>query len=395
MKILLGVLYYEHAWAYGGPPRMVFGLARHLAARGHEVAVCTTDAKDEGERLPAGEERSGDVRVLRFRNLSNRLAFHGKIFIPLGMRRWLEENVASFDVLHLFDARTLQNAWAAEAAMAAGVPFFLSVWGSLPLGEGWKSWLKRAYDRLRLRRQLDHAAALLAQNDHEARLYGEFGADPRRVVIWPLAVDPEEHGAPPPRGALRRRLGIGEQEQVVLFVGRIHELKGLDPLLRAFAAARPRAPRARLVVVGRDDGQLAALHALRDRLGLGDRVLFPGPLYGPDALQAYVDCDLFAITPTHFEETSLASLSACACGRPILINDRCDVPWLAEHGAGRVVPHGVEPIAEALVELLSDEGRLRQMGEGARRMVEARFLWPRVVEQIEGLYGRARARAAP
>src|SRR4249919_699739 len=110
MKILFAVSYYEPAWAYGGPPRMVFDLARELVRRGHEVTVCTTDALDDGKRVAKLEEMSHGVRIVRFPNLSNRVAFHLKIFLPIGMRLWLDEHVREFDVVHLFDARTMLNA---------------------------------------------------------------------------------------------------------------------------------------------------------------------------------------------------------------------------------------------------------------------------------------------
>jgi glycosyltransferase involved in cell wall biosynthesis len=103
-------------------------------------------------------------------------------------------------------------------------------------------------------------------------------------------------------------------------------------------------------------------------------------------LPAYVDCDLFAITPTHFEETSLASLAACAVGRAVLINDRCGIPWLDEYDAGRCVPHDVQALGSTLGDLLSDPAALARMGANARRMVQERFLLPRVVDQAERLY---------
>src|SRR5688572_15330242 len=142
MKILLGVVYYEPAWAYGGPPRMVFDVARELVRRGHEVTVCTTDALDKGKRIAQLRETSHGVRIVRFRNLSNWFAFKLKIFMPVGMRSWLDQHVAEFDVVHLFDARTMLNGWAAEAAARHGVPFFASVWGSLPRGQGWRALIK-------------------------------------------------------------------------------------------------------------------------------------------------------------------------------------------------------------------------------------------------------------
>ncbi len=389
MKVLLSVMYYEPAWAYGGPPRMAYDLARHLVRRSHEVTVCTTDALDAGRRVSALEEVSQGVRVVRFRNWSNRLAYRLKILLPRGMKRWLGEHVRGFDVVHLFEARTMQNAWAAEAAARHGVPFVFSVWGSQPRGGGWRGLVKWRYDRKYGPVLLGKAAALLAQNDHERRVYEEYGAPPGRIAVWPLAVGPEEFADLPPRGAFRRRFPVADDEPVVLFVGRIAPLKGLDPLLRAAAAARRRVPRLRLVVVGRDDGFLRRLEALAAELGLRDRLLLPGPLYGKDVLPAYVDCDLFAITPTHFEETSLASLAACACGRPVLLNDRCGVPWLEEYDAGRCVPHSVENVAGALAEMLADPGLLRRTGANARRMIEERFLCARVAEQAEEIYLRA------
>ncbi len=389
MKLLLGVVYYEPAWAYGGPPRMVFDLARELVRRGHEVTVCTTDALDKGKRVEKLEEVSHGVRIVRFRNLSNRLAFDVKIFLPLGMRKWLYEHVREFDAVHLFDARTMLNAWASDAAAQSKVPFFVSAWGSLPRGDGWKAAIKQQYDRAYGPVQFGRAAGLLAQNDHEAALYSEYGGDAEKTAIWPLGVDPEEFSNLPAPGAFRARVGISAQDPLVLFVGRISELKGLDPLLRAFSAALKRVPHARLAVVGRDDGYLSRMLALAGELDIAKRVHFVGPLYGSDVIPAYVDCDLFSITPTHFEETSLASLAACAVGRAVLINDRCGVPWLDDYGAGRCVPHSVFELGRIMGDLLSDRPSLIKMGENARRMVEERFLLPRVVDQAELLYRRA------
>jgi len=381
----LCVLYYEPAWAYGGPPRMVFDLARSLAARQHDVTVCTTDALDETSRVLQREQTSQGVRIVRFPNVSNWLAYHLKIFLPRGMKSWLAAHVRDFDVVHLFDARTMPNAWASLEAVRHGVPFFLSAWGSLPQGAGWRSMVKGSFDRKHLQRQLSGARALLAQNQHETQVYAEYGADRNRIRLWPLGVNPTDFENLPPSGVLRRRLGISESDQVVLFVGRIHILKGLDTLIRAFASAQ-RSIAASLVVVGRDDGYASDAKALAQQLGIASRCHFPGGLYGSDALPAYVDANLFCITPTHFEETSLAALAACACSRPVLINDRCGIPWLEEYGAGYCVPHSGEQITTRMTEMLSNPERLRGMGMRARKLVEDHFFLPQVVNELEALY---------
>src|SRR5262249_26342901 len=157
---------------YGGPPKLASDLARQLARRGHAVTVCTTDALDARRVSPLEETLQG-VRVVRFRNVSNWLAYRLKVFLPVGLRRGRVRPLAGVVVAHLFETRTLLNAWAAGEATRQHVPFVLSALGSLPRGSGWRGLLKGRYDRKYLRALLGKAGALLAQNDHERRLYAE------------------------------------------------------------------------------------------------------------------------------------------------------------------------------------------------------------------------------
>ncbi len=89
LRILHVVPYYEHAWAYGGIPRLATTMTRALARRGHVVTVCTTDVCDAHSRTPLARESSHDVDVRVFRNLSNRLAYHLQFFTPIGLGAYL------------------------------------------------------------------------------------------------------------------------------------------------------------------------------------------------------------------------------------------------------------------------------------------------------------------
>lgn len=378
--------YYAPAWAYGGPPKVMDELARQLAARGHTVTVYTTDALDGRARMRVRRENRRGVAVHRFRNLSNRLAYGQKVFLPLGFAHALRRSIREFDVVHLSDFRTLQNGQAMVLARRHGVPLVLSAFGQLPRATGVKRFAKAGYDRLYGYRLLRYAAACLAQTENEASWYRTLGADPRAVRIVPLAIDPAPFASLPSPEAFRARHGIAPGARVVLFVGRFHAYKGLDLLIRAFAAVRARLPATRLVLVGRDDGYEETARRLTRSLGIADRVIWPGALYETDKLAAYAAADLFAFSPSHEEETSTAVLEALACGIPAVVTHQSEVPWLDEYDAGRTIMYDHAALRETMMALLSDPERLDVMGRNARRLITDHFTWERVIEGIEAIY---------
>jgi poly(glycerol-phosphate) alpha-glucosyltransferase len=123
------------------------------------------------------------------------------------------------------------------------------------------------------------------------------------------------------------------------------------------------------------------------RLGVGDRVLFPGGIYGEDRLGAYVDADVFALTPAVYEETSLAALEAAACGTPTVLSPQCEIPGLVTAQGGLVVERRSEAISEALQYLLKDETLRHRMGDHARRHVASTLTVEIVAGQHEAIFG--------
>src|SRR5438067_9524902 len=98
LRILHVAPYSAEAWAYGGIPRLLGTLTRGLARRGHLVTVCTTDARDGSTRLPRSPASADGVDVRMFRNLSNRLAYHLQLFLPLGFGTFMKQHARAFDV---------------------------------------------------------------------------------------------------------------------------------------------------------------------------------------------------------------------------------------------------------------------------------------------------------
>jgi glycosyltransferase involved in cell wall biosynthesis len=369
VRVLQVPSYYAPAWAYGGPPRVMRDYAAGLAARGHDVTVFTTDVLDAEHRARPRRETLAGVRVERFPNLSNTLAWRTKKYLPPGLVLATARRIRGFDVVHATDARTLATATAYLAARVARVPFVLSAHGSLPGSAGVRGAVKAAYDRALVRPMLERAALLLAQTDHEARLYVQAGGRASAVRLLPLPIDlawvPDAHAD----GFLRERVRVETGAKLALFLGRIHHLKGLDVLAGALAGSD-----VTLVVVGRDDGAWDAISSRHPE------VRFVGPLYGDDRFRAYADADVFCLTPRHWEETSVAALEAAAVGTPVVVTEQADIPGLADSGGGFVVPLDPAAIRPAVLEAIE---RAPEMGPKARELVERQHAAAAVVERLE------------
>lgn len=372
-RLLEVVPYYEPAWTFGGPPRVMSDEAKEMVRRGWHVAVFTTDAFEADHRLPSGTEILDGVAVTRFANVSNSAAFHRYRFQPRGMAGALES--VNADVIHLSELRHELAVLSWRATRKRGIPLVVSAHGTLPRRDGWKGRLRGIYDRALVTPMLEGSALLIAQTHHECELYRTAGAADHQVELVPLGLGP----APPIGTGRLPDLGVPDDAEVVLFLGRIHPLKGVNRLIEAFADANTSGD-VWLVIAGRDDGGLGAARELAARRGVANRVSFPGPIYGADRFEAYRRATLFAITPTHFEETSLASLEAASVGTPLLLSSQAEAPFLAEYDAGRTVGAEENP-AKALGELLGTD--LGAKGRNALRMIEERHWWTSVGEQLD------------
>src|SRR5215203_184974 len=135
LRVLHVTPYFAGAWAYGGIPRLAEALASGLAHRGHDVTVCTTDAADANTRLhgaprtfhpwPAATRDDGVV-VRTFPNVSNRLAYHAQLFLPVGLGEYLRRHRHEFDIAHLHACRNVPGIVAGRHCRAAGIPYVVA-----------------------------------------------------------------------------------------------------------------------------------------------------------------------------------------------------------------------------------------------------------------------------
>jgi glycosyltransferase involved in cell wall biosynthesis len=386
MKILQVYPYFYPAWSYGGVTRVVYEISKYLADRGHEVTVYATDALDDKSRVkPSSNPTYIDgVRTYYFRNLSNYLSSKYHLPLPLGMPFRIKEEVKKFDVIHLHGYPHSLNVLVHHYAMKYGIPYVINTHGAvLPFFQ--KYGLHKIFSIFFGHRILKDATKVIALTKTEAEQYKKICVDEDKIEIVPNGIDLSEYDTLPKRGEFRKKYSIRDDEKMILYLGRIHKIKGIDLLVNAFADLVNELDDVRLVIGGHDDGFLSTLKGQIDGLKIDDRVLFTGPLYERDKLKAYVDADVYVL-PSVYEIFGITLLEAWACSTPVIVTDRCGIADIVDK-VGYVVEYDKEQLRDAIFKVLSDERLRRKFGEEGKRAV-MKFEWDKSARKVEIVYGK-------
>ena len=205
---------------------------------------------------------------------------------------------------------------------------------------------------------------------------------PHELVSNPIDLETFAPGAAGLKPALKSRFGMSGT--TLVFAGRLAEEKRVDVLIRALAVARATVPGLVLALAGHGQAELALRRLARD-LGVDDRVAFLGTLDAPTLARLYQAADLF-VTASPSETQGLSMMQAMACALPVAgVRARALPEYILPDTGLMVEPGDSTALAREIVGLLQDPGRMRTLGEGARRLAE-RFSAARIAEQVERIY---------
>jgi D-inositol-3-phosphate glycosyltransferase len=250
-------------------------------------------------------------------------------------------------------------------------------------------------DRRDVEAAIARCADGLVVSTHEERelLVDHYDAVAERIEVIPPGVD---HAVFTPGNAsrVRRQWHVGD-DPVLLVVGRIQPLKGIDLAIRTLAALDH--PRAHLVVVGGPSGadghaELGRLRALAHELGLGERVRFE-PARAHDALAAYYRAADVVLVPSRTESFGLVALEAAACGTPVVATAVGGLRSVVEHGTSGYIVDDRDPVAFAahVTEVLRDPEHAADLRARAAERAK-RYTWSMAAARLRRLYADVPAR---
>jgi glycosyltransferase involved in cell wall biosynthesis len=302
--------------------------------------------------------------------------------LRIGWEVWRRR--AKTDVVY-FLMQGLHVATGLPAARLAGVPIVMKI-----SGDGIVSLMRRSRaGRLELDwlRKWRIPLMLLNESMFQEAIAAGF---PRNQLVWmpnPVDIDEFRPAAPGEATAERKRLQLPVDRNVSIYVGRLSQEKGLQPLIRGFALSIKQEPSSLLILVG-DGPQRAELEALAAELGLGPaQIRFTGRVPLSDVPAWLRASDVFVLTSPN-EGFPCALLEAMCAGLPSVVSNIPANLQLVQEGVhGLTVPwHDECMIGEALVTLFRDKSRRERMSGESRRSVVNNYSTVRIAERYEALF---------
>lgn len=372
------------AWRFGGPVNTAYELGKELIQRGHQVNIYCTDVSNwENKRVTKKRDIIQGMKVYYFRNINNKLASKYKLFLPFEMRKYIHSEIEKLDIIHIQDVYTIITFWIHNSIKNKRKPLFMTPFGGLtPLVQD-KYYLFRKLINKLVIKQLKYADLVFAQTVEEKEILEKYGLS--NVEILENGINHKQFQNLPPKNIFRKKYNFSNDDLIILYLGRINQIKGLKYLIEAFSYLNNK-KNIKLVIIGPDDNYLDKLLNLIKKSRLKSIVKILGFVPKHEKIEALAGSDIFCL-PSNYDCCPNSMLEALASGLPVITTNTNGLAYLLEEQAGIIIPpKNPERLKDALIYLIENPGKRVEYGKAGRDKVLKELNWKKITDYLEKFY---------
>ncbi len=360
------------ATQFGGIMFLCVNIARELAKVGHNVTIYTTDldfannSNTFNKKLPRQESYHG------FKINRTHVWLSYQLFY-VNPRMYFEMKKDKADIIHTIGVRSFQSFIAAIISKKYKIPLIISDQGGLtthPELQNANPFKKFLYkmQNLMINFIVKQATKIIVPNEYEREIFSHYKAESKVAIVRNgISLDEIYHST------INFKDKYKIKNNFILFVGRFHEVKGIDILLQAWAsiADNTETQNTKLVIMGVDFGFESKMERLIDKLKISNRIIVIKKPPREDLLAAYSASE-FLVLPSRWELSPLTPLEGFAFKKPTISTNAHGIPHTITHGQNAILvePENVNQLAEAILKLLGDEKTKSAYGDAGYKLVQ-------------------------
>ena len=371
MKIL-NVIDWMNQGTAGGSATRTYQMSRYLSMGEDDVDVLTTNWELDDEYI-------AKLTNVNWHSIN---AIYYRYMLPIGAKAWLNKNIANYDIVHISKNLSLLASMAAKAAYKNNIPYVFSGMGLVDMHNRSRV-LKRIFRKYLTIPMMRHASACIAVTEDEKIDLINSGVLPELVNIIPNGILLEEF-LHKDDDEFRRKNNLDDRK-IMLYIGRMHPIKGVDLIIDAFEKNYTKLKDWILVLVGTETSYRKQMEEKVVANKLTGSVVFLNPLYGKDKSEAYHAAEFIVIPSIKDAMTIIAPEAAC-CAKPVLITNTSKFPELSECGGAIEVDPTVVALSDGLNILTDDDFDRAGMGKKGYEYVKKNYLWENLVNKYRDVF---------
>ena len=371
MKIALTCPASLPATQFGGILFLGIYIAKYLSNIGHEVTIYTSNldfannASTFNKKL-LSQEKIGKYFIKRTHVWFSTFLF----FVNPGMYKQMMND--DFDIIHAIGVRSFQAFIATLVSKRKKIPLVISDQGGLTTHPDLKksSLIKRILIEIQkpmIKFVINHASKVLVANEYEKNIFLNF-CNESKITIIKNGIDLNE--LKPSEVDFNQKYNISQK--FILFLGRFHEVKGIDTLLDAVNLIKKKLSleKIKVMIMGVDFGYEEKMEKIIRKFDLSDNIYIIKKPRREDVISAYNTCK-FLVLPSKWELSPLTPLEGFACKKTLVSTTAHGIPYTISHNENCILvpPSDPQSLSEAILELIKNPQRCNELGESGFRMV--------------------------